>query len=130
MIEQYIYDLITADPELAELLGIGSGDFALYPAVVPKGIEIDKAVTFTLIGTTDRFPTVRAATVQFNIFAKTHTDTVEIANALATLFNGDTNKASGGEAVYFSIRVSESDLGYNYDDGIYQREASYSFKMR
>lgn len=129
MLEQYIYNLIGADSALTALLGSGD-DIKLYPAVVPKGETIDKAVTFTLIGTTDRFPTYRAASVQFNIFAASHTDTVEIAQALAALFNGDMNHASGGEEVYFSIRVSESDLGFNFDDGIYQREATYSFKMR
>lgn len=130
MIEQYIYNLITADPELSELLEVGSGDYALYPGVVPKSVDIEKAVTFTLIGTLDRFPNIRVATVQFNIFAKTHTDTVEIARALSYLFNGDHNQQSGGEAVYYSQRVSESDLGFNFDDGIYQREATYSFHLR
>lgn len=129
MIEQYIYNLITGDSALTALLGSGD-NIALYPAVVPQGATVDKAVTFTLIGTTDRFPNVRAATIQFNIFAKSHTKTVEIAQALLALFNQDTNRASGGEEVYYSQRISESDLGHDYDTGIYQREATYSFKIR
>lgn len=129
MIEQYIYNLIKDDATLVALLGSGD-NIKLFPAVVPQGETITRAVTFTLIGTTDRFPAFRAATVQFNIFARTHTDTVEVAQALAALFNGDHNQASGGEEVYYSQRVSESDLGFDFDDGIYQREATYSFKIR
>lgn len=129
MIEQYIYNLITADEALTDLLGEGE-DIALYPNSVPTGTAFERAVTFTLIGTTDRFPKVEAPTVQFNIFARTHTDTAAIAKALADLFNQQFNRSSGGVEVYYSQRMSESDLGFQRDDNVYQREATYSFKIR
>ena len=130
MLEQYIYNLITADATLQALLTAGGSNYHLYPAVVPRGVEFNQAVTFTLITTFDAFPTVQAKSIQFNIFSKTHTKAVEISQALSNLFNGDNLKTSGGAEVVFSIRASESDLGFNYDDKLYQREATYNFKVR
>lgn len=130
MIEQYVYNLITGDASLAAELAAGGGKYHLYPGAVPRGIEFTKGMTFTLIGTFDNYPAVQSATIQFNIFATTHTVAASLAKMLSDLFNGDTRKASGGVDVVFSIRASESDLGFNYDDKLYQREATYNFKIR
>lgn len=132
MIEQYVYDRIVNDETLQELLSAGSDDLHVYPAVVPREVQFDQAVTFTLIGTVDAFPAVNSVNVQFNIFAKTHAKTVEIAQALAALFNDDNNKKddTADISIVYSIRQSESDLGFNFDDGLYQREATYYFKVR
>lgn len=130
MIEQYIFNKITQDATLASLLNAGVGKYYLYPAVVPTGITITKAVTFTLIVSNDAFPNIKSVNVQFNIFATKHADAAAIAKALSDLFNDDNNQVSGGQAVVYSIRASESDLGYNYDDKLYQREATYYFKLR
>lgn len=132
MIEQYIYNMITGDDTLAELLAIGSDDYHLYPNVIPRGIEFDKAVTFTLITTNDAYPAINSVSVQFNIFAKTHSATAQIAKALSDLFNGDNHQSSGGVDVIYSQRQSESDLGFNFDENenMYQREATYYFKIR
>lgn len=130
MIEQYVYDKITQDPTLQGLLGAGSDDFNVYPMVVPRGVVFDRAVTFTLLITTDVYPASKSVTVQFNIFAKTHTDTVTICEALSNLFNEDNNNSSNGVDVVFSIRKAEADIAFNYDDGLWQRQATYYFKMR
>lgn len=130
MLEQYIYNLITADPTLQALLTNGEAGYHLYPAVVPRGVEFTKAVTFSLITTVDSFPTIQSKSYQFGIFSKSHTEAVQISQALAALFNGDNLKTSGGAEVVFSIRVSETDLGFDYDDTLYQREATYNFKLR
>lgn len=130
MIEQYVYDRITEDETLQTLLSAGSDGLHLYPTVVPRGIDADRIVTFTLITTGDAFPTIQSRNVQFNIFTKTHMDGATIAAALANLFQEDHLHTEGGVKVVFSQRVSESDLGYNFDDTVYQREATYSFRIR
>lgn len=130
MIEQYIYNKITEDETLQTLLAAGSDDFYLYPNVVPRGVEFSKAVTFTLIITNDVYPAIKSVNVQFSIFSKSHVEAVQIAEALSALFNEDNNQSSGEVAVVYSQRKSESDLGFNYDDQLYQREATYYFKLR
>lgn len=130
MIEQYVYDRITEDLTLQTLLSAGSDGLHLYPTVVPRGIDGDRIVTFTLITTNDGFPAIESRNVQFNIFTKTHTDGATIAAALADLFNQDHLQTEGGVKVVFSQRVSESDLGFNYNDNNYQREATFSFRIR
>jgi hypothetical protein len=130
MLEQYIYNKITEDTALQSLLSAGSDDFYLYPNVIPRSLMIDVAVTFTTIITTDVFPASKSVQVQFNIFAKSHSKVVEIANALSDLFNEDNNNSSDGVGVVFSIRKSESDIGFDFDDELYQREATYYFKIR
>lgn len=130
MLEQFVYDRISQDATLQGLLDAGGGNMHLYPTVVPRGIDADDLLTFTLIGTRDAFPAVEARSVQFNIFTKTHTAGANIAKALADLFNDDQRKTKDGVQVVYSIRESESDLGFNYDDKYYQREATYGFKMR
>jgi len=131
MIEQYIYNKVTEDPTLQEILSAGSDDFYLYPGVIPRGIEdFEVAVTFTTIITTDVYPASKSVNVQFNIFGKKHADVAEVAQALSDLFNEDNNNSDTGVDVVFSIRKSESDLGFNFDDNLYQREATYYFKLR
>lgn len=130
MLEQFIYDRISQDETLQDYLSAGSDGINLYPGVVPAGVEDDMIVTFTLITTRDSFPAVLSRSVQFNIFTKTHTDGVVIAQALADLFNDNKLQTEDGVKVVYSIRESESDLGFNYDDKYYQREATYAFKMR
>lgn len=130
MIEQYVYNKITSDTTLQALLSAGGGKYHLYAGIVPRGIDITKAVTFTLITTVDAYPNIKSANIQFNIFAKTYTDTVTIAQALEAVFNGDNNKSDGGVDMIFSIRKSESYIGHDYDDGLHQREATYYFKLR
>lgn len=130
MLEQFIYNKITEDDTLQTLLSAGSDDYNLYPGVIPRGIDFDRAVTFTLLITTDVYPASKSMTVQFNIFAKKHSEIVEIAQALEDLFNESNNQSDDNVDVVFSLRRSESDLGFNYDDGLYQREATYYFKLR
>lgn len=130
MIEDFVYDRITQDETLQELLSAGSDGMHLYPTAVPTGIEAEAMITFTLIGTRDRYPEVESRSVQFNIFSKTHTKGNEVASALASLFNDDNLRTADGVKVVKSMRESESDLGYDYDDKYYQREATYRFTMR
>ena len=132
MLEQYIYDKITNDETLQELLAAGSDSFHVYPNVIPRSVNFEQALTFTLIITRDVYPGYVSRDVQFNIFAKTHAKTVQIANALANLFNEDNNQNEDGVKVVYSQRHSESDLGFDFDEGenYYQREATYYFKMR
>jgi len=131
MIEQYIFNKITADITLQGLLTDGNGGYNLYPLVVPRSLTFTKAVTFTTVATNDVFPNVNSVTVQFNIFTKTHTDAVLISKAIANLFNGDNNQLDAGNiAVVYSERASESDLGFDFDETIYHRESSYYFKIR
>lgn len=130
MIEQYVYDKITEDVTLQGLLSAGSDDFHVYPMVVPRGVLFDRAVTFSVIITTDVYPASKSVNVQFNIFAKTHTDTVTICEALYALFNEDNNNSSNGVGVVFSQRKAEADVAFNYDDGLWQRQSTYYFKLR
>lgn len=130
MIEQYIYNKITADVTLQGLLTDGAGGYKLYPGVIPRDTEVNNAITFTTIITTDIYPSVKSKTIQLNIFSTSHTNIGLIAKALSDLFNEDNNQSDGGESVVFSIRKSESDLGKDYDDKLYQREATYYFKLR
>jgi len=130
MIEQYVFNKITGDATLQALLTAGGGKYHVYPTVVPRGIDFDRGVTFTLLTTFDAFPAVNSVNIQFNIFAKKHSDAAAVAKALSDLFNDDNNQSSGGQDVVYSIRKSETDLGFNYDDTLYQREATYYFKLR
>lgn len=131
MLEQYIYNKITEDPTLQTLLSAGSDDFFLYPLVIPRGVDVfDRAVTFTTILKTDVYPASKSSNIQFNIFAKKHADVVAVSEALSNLFNEDNNNSNNGVDIVFSIRKSESDLDFNFDDGLYQREATYYFKIR
>ena len=130
MIEQFVYDAISQDETLQALLSAGSDGIHLYPSSVPTGIEAEAMVTFTLIGTRDRYPEIEARSVQFSIFTKTHTGGATIAAALASIFNDDNRRTEDGVKVVKSMRESESDLGYDYDDKYYQREATYGFIMR
>lgn len=132
MLEQFIYNKITEDTALQSLLSAGSDDFYLYPNVVPRSLMIDVAVTFTTIITTDVYPASKSVQVQFNIFAKSHSKTVEIAQALSDLFNESNNQYDEDSkvGVVFSFRKSESDIGFDFDDDTYQREATYYFKIR
>ncbi len=132
MIEQYIYNLITGDTALQELLHKGSDDFYLYPGVIPRGEDnFTVAVAFSLITTKDVYPVSKSVTVQFNIFGTTHVVTANVAKALSDLFNEDNRQNSGGVQMVFSQRVSEGDLGKALDnEALYQREATYYFKLR
>ena len=130
MIEQYVYNKIVADTTLQGLLTDGASGYNLYPNVVPRSLVFDRAVTFTTISTNDVFPNANSVSVQFNIFAKTHTDIVSIATALANLFNGDNLQSDGGVFMIYSQRRSESDLAFDFDTNIYHREATYYFKIR
>lgn len=130
MIEQFVYDKISQDETLQELLDAGSDGLHIYPSAVPTGIEADALLTFTVITTRDRFPNIEARSVQFGIFTKTHTAGNQIATALAALFNDNQRQTDDGVKVVYSIRESESDLGFDFDDKYYQREATYGFKMR
>lgn len=130
MIEQYIFNLITTDTTLQTLLSAGSGKYHLYPGVIPRGVTFNQAVTFSQISSFDSYPNIKSVTVQFTIFAETHIKVVEVAQALYNLMNEDNIQTSGGVEVVFSQRSSETDLGYDYDDKLYQREASYYFKLR
>lgn len=130
MIEQYLYNRITEDTTLQGFLSDGAGGYKLYPGVVPRGNDITNAVTFTTIVTNDVYPKALSVTVQFSVFSKTHADSVLITRALANLFNEDNRQSDAGVDVVFSIRKSESDLGFDYDDNLYQREATYYFKLR
>ncbi len=132
MLEQYIFNKISEDETLQELLSAGSDGLHLYPAPIDRGIEFERAIAFSLLSTTDRYPDVQARAVQFSIFAKTHTDTATIAAALANLFNQDNNQSSGGVDVVFSIRVSEDDIPKDLDEvgDYFHRQATYNFKIR
>lgn len=129
MIEQYIFNLISADSTLATFLTKNSV-LNLYPSVVPRGAVFDNAMTFSVISTVDVYPASKSVNVQFNIFTKEHIKSAQIAQALSDLFNEDNRQQSGGVDMIFSIRQSESDLGFNFDTNIYQREATYYFKIR
>lgn len=131
MIEQYIYNKITQDETLQTLLSAGSDDYHIYPGVIPRGInDFTGAVTFTLLITTDVYPASKSVTVQFNIFTQTHSNAVAICQALEDLFNESNNQTDGSLDIVFSQRKSESDLGFDFDDSLYQREATYYFKLR
>jgi len=130
MIEQYIFNKITGDTTLQTLLSAGGGKYHLYPLVVPRGLEFDRAVTFTVINTGDAYPNIKSSNIQFNIFAKTHSDITSITEALSNLFNEDNHQVDGGLSMIFSIRTSEFDIAYDYDTKTYQRQASYYFKIR
>lgn len=130
MIEQYVYNLITQDAALQALLTNGSGGYKVYPSVIPRAVNADKAVAFSVITTRDAYPTIQSCNVQFNIFAKKHADTTAISAALFARFNEDNNQSSGGVKVVYSQRSSETDLGFDYDTNLYQREATYYFKIR
>lgn len=130
MIEQYVFNKVTGDAALQALLTAGGGKYHIYPTVVPKTVSFTKAVTFTLLTTFDAYPAVQSVNVQFNIFAAQHGQAAAIASALADVFNDDNNQSDGGVNVVYSIRKSETDLGYNFDDKLYQREATYYFKLR
>lgn len=131
MIEQYVYDKIEEDETLQELLSAGSDGLHLYPGQVERGLIFDRAVTFTLVNTGDAFPAIQSRYVQFNIFAKIHSETAEIANALANLFNQDNNNSNDEVDVVFSIRQGENDLGRELDEEVYfQRQVTYKFILR
>ena len=132
MIEQYIYNKILQDETLKNLLKTSDGKgIFLFPSVIPREIEdFEKAVTFTLITTVDDYPTILSHNIQFSIFAKKHSDTVNIAKGLYNLFNEANNQKDGDVKVVFSIRVSETDLGFDFDTYLYQRESTYYFKIR
>ena len=129
MIEQYVFNRVTADATLQGLLSAGGGKYHVYPDVVPNGIDFDRAITFTLIVTNDVFPAAESRTVQFNIFAKSAADRHAIGAAIANLFNDDNLQSSGGTGVIYSKRQSESSLGYSYDTKLFQGEATYYFKI-
>lgn len=130
MIESYIFNKITNDATLMSLLSAGGGKYHAYPAVVPRGVDFDRALTFSVITAAYVYPAATSINVQLGIFAKTHTDANTVAQALYALFNEDNNDSAEGIEVVYSQRVSETDLGFNYDDGLYQRQATYYFKTR
>ena len=130
MIEQYVFNKITGDATLQTLLTDGAGGYNVYPSVIPRSLVFDRAITFSTLITTDVFPNANAVSIQFNVFAKSHTDTVAITSALANLFNGDNNKVDGNVEVIYSQRRSESDLAFDFDQNIFHREATYYFKIR
>ena len=130
MIEQYIFNLITADTTLRTLLDAGSGKYHIYPGRIERSIVFSKAITFSTIITTDVFPKFTSVQVQFNIFAGKQSDTVAISQALANIFNGDNNKSSGGIEMVYSQRKSESDLPSDFDNNLFQRQATYYFKIK
>lgn len=130
MIEQYVFNKISGDSTLSTLLTKDSV-LHLYPSVVPRGVDtFDNAVTFTTISVVDVYPASKSVNVQFNIFSKEHIKSAQIAQALSDLFNEDNHQKDGGVDMVFSIRKSESDLGFNFDTNIFQRETTYYFKLR
>jgi hypothetical protein len=129
-LENYIFNKITEDTTLQTLLNAGGGKYHIYPNVIPRDTTFSQAITFTKIITNDVYPAASSSNVQFNIFASTHVKITEVAQALSDLFNGDNNNSDDGFNVIFSIRKSESDLGYDFDEKLYQREATYYFKLR
>lgn len=124
--EQFVYDKIKNSP-IHDIVGDN-----VFPLVVPRSITVDKVITFTTIVTTDEYPNVKSAQVQFNIFAKKHSDVTAIAQGLYALFNQKENDTTPDVdiGIVFSIRRSESDVDFDYDAKLYQRQASYYFKIR
>lgn len=132
MIEEYIYTKVTQDPALQALLTDGVGGYNIYPGVIPRGVEsFNVAVSFSLITTRDVYPVSKSVNVQFNIFSSEHIKTAQTAKALNDLFNEDNLQTVGDLKMVYSQRISESDLGKTLDnDALYQREATYYFKLR
>lgn len=128
-IEDHIYARIIDDPALQALLTDGNGGFNVFSPVIPRGITFTKAVAFSYILSRSRFPNANSIDVQFNIFSTKHQDTIAIATALADLFHQDHGKEEEGVFVVYSQKQTETDLGLNYDDNLYQRSISYYFKV-
>lgn len=128
-IKQFIFDTITGYAPLAEDLSDGSGGYNLFPGAVPRGIDPDKVITYSIIGTTDVYPALVSFDVQFSIFARTDTEAQAIAKLLGEVYNDSKNRVSGENAVLYSIRRSQSDLPYDYNNKTYQIEATYYFKL-
>lgn len=132
MIENYVYTKITQDTALQALLTDGASGYHVYPNVVPRSVNtFISAITFTLITTKDVYPVSKSVNIQFNIFSKEHTKVAQVAEALSNLFNGDNLQNAGNVQMVYSQRISESDLGKTLDnEELYQREATYYFKIR
>ena len=124
--EQCVYNKIKLSP-LHAIVGDN-----VFPMVIPRSASVEKAITFTKIVTVDEYPNVKSTQFQFNIFAKKHSDVGAIAEGLYDLFNQKENDTTPDVdiGVVFSIRRSESDIDYDYDGKLYQREATYYFKLR
>lgn len=130
MLEPYVYSKITNDTALQTLMGFGVDQYHVYPDVVPRGVEdFDQAITF-VESLNDSWPNVKSGNVQFSIFSKTHTKGAEIAQALYDLFHQKANEKAEGVEIVFSSRQTEFPLGFNPDDGLFQRQATYYFKIK
>lgn len=132
MIEQYIYNRITQDETLQELLTAGSDGFHIYPNKVPRGTEFQQGVTFSRVGGGFVYPNLETILIQFSIFARTHAKLGEVSSAIANIFNEDHNQTSGDISIVYSQKQgNEFDLPSDLDDpNYYQRSVTYLFKIR
>ena len=103
MIEQYVYDKVTADPTLQGLITDGAGGYRLYPDVVPRGTTIENAITFTNIITTDVYPAVESRTIQFNIFSQNNSalEAGNLLESLKTMFDNVSLTVTGWRHLQF-----------------------------
>lgn len=132
MIEQYIYNKITEDETLQELLSAGSDGFHIYPTKVPRGVEFAQGVAFSRVGGGFVYPNLETITVQFSIFARTHTKLAEVAQAISNVFNEDHYQTSGDITIVYSQKQgNEFDMPSDLDDpNYYQRTVTYLFKIK
>ena len=119
MLEEGIVAHIKADSGLATKLDAGGGRHHIYPLLVPDGVTIDKALTYTEIDQSLTYPLVRSSLIQINCIAKTFADARDLANDIDILFNDFNKEKLGGVFWIEYVKFNGRSNFYDADAKLY-----------
>lgn len=127
MLEQAIFNEITGDATLAAKLQSGS-IYHIYPLFVPQGVLPARAITYTEIDQSLTYPLLRTSLIQFNCFASTFAQAIDLADDLDRIFNDLREVSLGGvQGVKYAKFQGRSTL-YNTDAKVHQCVVEILFK--
>lgn len=127
MLEEAIFNEITGDSVLATKLQNGSS-YNVYPSVVPTGVLPNRAIAYTEITQSLTYPLVRTSLFQFNCFAPTALQAIDLANDLDRIFNDLSETMLGGVKGVKYVKFVNRTMLFNAESGIHQCVVELMFK--
>lgn len=127
MLEQAIFNEITADTTLAPKLQSGS-KYHVYPLFVPEGVLPDRAIAYTEIDQSLTYPILRTSLFQISCFAKTFAESIDLADDIDRIFNDLSEYNLGGVKGVTYVKFQGRSNLYDTDAKLYQCIVELLFK--
>ena len=127
MLEQAIFNEITADTTLASKLQSGS-IYHIYPLFVPEGVLPERAIAYTEIDQSLIYPILRTSLFQISCFAKTFAESIDLADDIDRIFNDLSEYNLGGVKGVTYVKFQGRSNLYDTDAKLYQCIVELLFK--